>query len=424
MPTIGVYVAVASLLYTLAMAADAFQAFCLKRLWFPCKFFALNATSLTVLAVAMKLPVDISEPMPGDSDQLSKLASTVFMCVVICNFMPSIGTMSNKEILSNIVALNILGPNYHQSEQELGKDFEFLRYVLLLEGEEEMPERIFNISGTANRLADTGRKRLPKHLMKVLRKSSSFSGVADIYCDQFLALHSVKPSNCWNISVVTLASIAVALPKVRNQMAHQLMSVHERLTYASFVEETVFPEDKFTNIRNAVHIELEFHRKWLDEDLQKLTLEGKTSRATLEMLTGIASKKVIDFKQTTDGRMLNNPLNWPVRIIAANSMYKIGKAILLLLHSGGHNDLVDEKLFERLSITIADILSACFTNLPRAITMVCNSGAIEERERSVCRAALLVGKTEDILKIIQHHELPNINADQSAYIDQWKLVLQ
>ncbi|KAK4365206.1 hypothetical protein RND71_016564 [Anisodus tanguticus] len=401
MPTIGVYVAVASLLYTLAMAADAFQAFCLKRLWFPCKFFALNATSFTVLAVAMKLPVDISEPMPSDSDQLSKLASTVFMCVVICNFMPSIGTMSNKEILSNIVALNILGPNYHQSEQELGKDFEFLRYVLLLEGEEEMPERIFNISGTANRLADTGRKRQPKHLMKVLRKSSSFSGVADIYCDQFLALHSVKPSNCWTISVVTLTSIAVALPKVRNQMAHQLMSVHERLTYASFVEETVFPEDKFTNIRNAVHIV-----------------------ESLEMLTGIASKKVIDFKQTTDGRMLNNPLNWPVRIIAANSMYKIGKAILLLLHSGGHNDLVDEKLFERLSITIADILSACFTNLPRAITMVCNSGAIEERERSMCRAALLVGKTEDILKIIQHHELPNINADQSAYIDQWKLVPQ
>lgn len=105
---IGIYVAAASLLCILAMAADAFQAFRLKRLWFPCKFFALNAASLTVLAVAMKLPVDISEPMPGHTDQLSKLASTAFMCVVIGNFMPSIGATSNKEILSNVVALDIL----------------------------------------------------------------------------------------------------------------------------------------------------------------------------------------------------------------------------------------------------------------------------------------------------------------------------
>ncbi|XP_059277710.1 uncharacterized protein LOC132031835 [Lycium ferocissimum] len=585
MPTIGVYVAVASLLCTLAMAVDAFLAFRLKRLWFPCKLFALNAASLTVLAVAMKLPVDISDPMPGDTYRLlfikmnfvylqlfkvriyirytagyqckKTFQNIVFMCVVICNFMPSVGSMSNKEILSNVIALDILvitiivnlciemgiglifsmipeyiliiffmtiselgwfifisfkrsnnagnananfsrveyywidklvewkerplslnirgtkfrkyrgtrnlflsfcirtqilvvsmskfvrfvsvvsfnlmftcqlqGPNYHQSEPELGKDSEYHRYVLLLEGEEEMPERIFkNISGTANQLVDTGRKRQPKHLINLLRKSSSFSGVADIYCDQVPALHSVEPSNCWTLSVVTLTSIAVALPKVRNQMAHQLIrSVHGGLKYASFVEETMYPEDRFTNIRNVAHTvweELEFHRKWLDEDLQKLTLEGKTFRGTLEILTRIVSKKVMDFKQTSDGRMLDNPLNWPIRIIAANSMYKIGKAILL--NSEGHHDLVDEKLFERLSITIADILSACFPNLPRAITMICNSSTIEEREKSVCRATLLVGKTEDILKIIQRHELPNINSDQSAYIDQWKLVLQ
>ncbi|XP_004245759.1 uncharacterized protein [Solanum lycopersicum] len=687
MPMIGIYVAAASLLCILAMAADAFQAFRVKRLWFPCKFFALNAASLTVLAVAMKLPVEISEPMPGHTDQLSKLASTVFMCVVIGNFMPSIGAMSNKEILSNVVALDILvitiivnlfiemhtglivnlkpefiatiflmfllilvlsfssltlattkkilelnykeayqitlrndalafgrlsidrlrdtvekcwmmvetsnpqfvmarsvtfstsgticvlaslilmealiriynsppyfpnsstyewttsvilivqsigvvvgtvapalrwficisfkrsnktgnananffkvedywirklvewkekplslnirgtkfrkylqgtrnlilafsirsqilvvsmskfvrfvsvvsfnlmflcqlqGPNYHQSEPEHMRETELHHYVLLLEGEEELPERIFkNISGNASRLVDTGRKRQPTQLVNLLRKSSSFSGVADIYCHQVPVLHSVEPSNCWTISLVTLTSITVALPKVRDQMDYQLIrSVHEGLTYASFIEETMYPEGEFTNIRNAAHIvweELEIHQKWLDEDLQKPTLEGKTPRETLEMLTGIASKKVMDFKQTTDGRILDNPLNWPVRIIAANSMYKIGKAILLLLHSEGHNGTVHEKLFERLSITIADILSACFTNLPRAITMACNSGAIEDREKNVHRAALLVGKTEEILKIIQYHELPNINADQSAYIDQSNLTLQ
>ncbi|MCD9646797.1 hypothetical protein HAX54_036980 [Datura stramonium] len=346
--------------------------------------------------------------------------------------MPSIGAMSNKEILSNIVALDILSIGV-----VVGTVAPALRWFIFIsfkstnsaEGEEELPERIFkNISGTAKRLVDTGRKRQPKHLINLLKKSRSFCGLADIYCDQVPVLHSVEPSNCWTISVVTLTSIAVALPKVRNQMDYHLIrSVHEGLTYASFIEETVYPEGEFTNIRNAAHIvweELETHQKWLDEDLQKPTLEGKTYRETLEMLTGIASKKVMDFKQTTDGRMLDNPLNWPVRIVAANSMYKIGKAIFLLLHSEGHNELVDEKLFEILSITIADILSACFTNLPRAITMVCNSGVIEEREKSVRREALFMGKTEEILKIIQHHELPNINDDQSAYIDQWMLILQ
>ncbi|KAG5592930.1 hypothetical protein H5410_043444 [Solanum commersonii] len=259
---IGIYVAAASLLCILAMAADAFQAFRLKRLWFPCKFFALNAASLTVLAVAMKLPVDISEPMPGHTDQLSILASTAFMCVVLGNFMPSIGAMSNKEILSNVVALDILGPNYHQSEPEHRRETELHHYVLLLEGE-ELPERIFK-------------------------------NISDIYCHQVPVLHSVEPSNCWTLSLVTLTSITVALPKVRDQMDYQLIrSVHEGLTYASFIEETMYPEGEFRNIRNAAHIvweELEIHQKWLDEDLQKPTLEGKTTKETLEMLTGIASK--------------------------------------------------------------------------------------------------------------------------------------
>ncbi|KAL3362081.1 hypothetical protein AABB24_014768 [Solanum stoloniferum] len=128
----------------------------------------------------------------------------------------------------SVVSFNLMflcqlqGPNYHQSEPEHRRETELHHYVLLLEGEEELPERIFkNISGNANRLVNTGRKRQPKQLVNLLRKFSSFSGVADIYCHQVPVLHSVEPSNYWTLGLVTLTSITVALPKVRDQIDYR-----------------------------------------------------------------------------------------------------------------------------------------------------------------------------------------------------------
>ncbi|GKD26312.1 hypothetical protein Tco_1232526, partial [Tanacetum coccineum] len=60
MPWVGLYVAGASLACTLAMAADAFQGFRQWKLWFPNKFFVLNTVSITLIAIAMKLPVDLT----------------------------------------------------------------------------------------------------------------------------------------------------------------------------------------------------------------------------------------------------------------------------------------------------------------------------------------------------------------------------
>ncbi|KAK4437249.1 hypothetical protein Salat_0058800 [Sesamum alatum] len=59
MPWIGMYIAAASALCSVAMILDAFNGFRSKKFWLPSKYFSLNAFSLTVLAVAMKLPVDL-----------------------------------------------------------------------------------------------------------------------------------------------------------------------------------------------------------------------------------------------------------------------------------------------------------------------------------------------------------------------------
>ncbi|XP_075517945.1 LOW QUALITY PROTEIN: uncharacterized protein LOC142552173 [Primulina tabacum] len=107
-PWIGLYVVAASAACAIAMAIDAFHGFRYRKFWFPCKFFALNAATLTVIAVAVKLSVDLNTSMPRSHDQLAKLSSTVFMCIVIGNSLPSLGNMSDKELMMNVVALGIL----------------------------------------------------------------------------------------------------------------------------------------------------------------------------------------------------------------------------------------------------------------------------------------------------------------------------
>ncbi|KAF5776355.1 hypothetical protein HanRHA438_Chr12g0534921 [Helianthus annuus] len=77
---IGIYIALASLCCILAMLADLLHGLRSRKLWIPCKYFTFNAASLTVIAVAMKLPVDLTGPMPGVVDQLAKLGSMAFMC--------------------------------------------------------------------------------------------------------------------------------------------------------------------------------------------------------------------------------------------------------------------------------------------------------------------------------------------------------
>ncbi|KAK2649077.1 hypothetical protein Ddye_016566 [Dipteronia dyeriana] len=108
MPWIGIYVAAATIACAIAMALDAISGFRNRKLWFPCKFFSLNATSLTIVAVAIKFSVDLNTAMPRKQDQLAKLSSAVFICTAMGNSMPSLGTMESNDLFMNIMALAIL----------------------------------------------------------------------------------------------------------------------------------------------------------------------------------------------------------------------------------------------------------------------------------------------------------------------------
>ncbi|KAK9071316.1 hypothetical protein SSX86_009884 [Deinandra increscens subsp. villosa] len=105
---IGMYIALASLVCILAMVADLIHGFRWRKLWFPSKYFRMNAAFLVIIFVAMKLPVDLSDVAPGDLDQAGKLGSMAFMCTMMANLLPCLATMDSHALLSNIIALCVL----------------------------------------------------------------------------------------------------------------------------------------------------------------------------------------------------------------------------------------------------------------------------------------------------------------------------
>lgn len=636
MPWVGLYIAAASAVCTLAIAADAVNSLRQKKLWFPCKYSSLNAASLTVLAVAMKLPMDLNTVLiKSQTDASAKFGSVFFISTTVSNLMPSLGSMNDKELLANVVGLGILvititgnvgiqiielqpflkratvigdimiplilmlvslailvslavtvssmksglilmyqekhkaaleeeeeafkkmddqrrhmmkywvmaessnpqfvmarsvvsttsaficclsylitasihilggtsvhgpgeslygiytkwivyiqsiglyiicplammrwftvvkfrrsttslnslreefkieaywiqtlkswrdsfsglqiGPNrwgkylldfkwcvltlciglqifivllckiivflsgfmiipflfcfshikklvVRQTGHASGSDTDrsLSRYVLLLEGEAELPTSFLrNMCCEADRIIQTGRKRQPSNLVNLLQKSVNFNGVGQFNSRQIPSLVSQDPPDCWRLPLVTLTTIAIALPNISKHKRKQLSSsVSEGLSLAKIVENTWDASAELKNIRKVASVtwvEVLLYSKWLETDLRKAFLSCKNSVEVLQELSSKAEGIVMRFKREVKAPVMENPLNWPLKVVAANSMYRICQTILLT----SHRDENEEEMLERLTVMIADILAACLSNLPHTITKMC-----------------------------------------------------
>ncbi|CAM8878554.1 unnamed protein product [Rhodiola kirilowii] len=713
MPWIGIYVTAASLAIAVAMALDAFRAFRYKKFWFPCKFFSLNATTLTLIGVAVKLSVDLNTPMPSRDDQLAKLSSSVLICTIIGNSMPSLGIMENQEIMMNIIALGILvvtvivnisiqlatgaiylfwkehiltmflmlllflflsfsaltvpvtkryfefkySNKYEMARKEACKDMsvaavtrlrddlrkywmmaqtccpqfvmgrsvtctasgaicllsaatlaqavirsyctaqqttndfcrgesdykwsvslilftqvaavtvgtiapalrwflainyrcrtriirsgnellkvesywlqtlleakdcplvfkikspygrklahrvktrfldlcigiqtmivvvsKFVRYasifcvghflwfitrfnelrkrtlssannsienhvsepspsqsqssskldlsrfVLYLDGEEELVHVMMrNNCDATDHSIRLGKKKQPKFLMQLLEistRSLGFTGVREFDGPHVPSLENVEPPNCWALPIVTLTSIAVALPNVSMSSKKQLINgVNEGLVYVRLIEDNLESRQDLKRARTAADIVwqgVDLYGKWLDIDLYKMASQEKSVKDILEELvtagrTYFKNLKAKDMKEC----LLDEPAKWPVKVLAANSMYRLSQVVLLGLgHTGNNQIQTNEILFERLSIRIADIIGACLTNLQHIISVECFRSNIEEREEGVRNAISLLGKTEKILKFLDRKNLPSsAPCHMTSCIDVWQ----
>ncbi|CAL5416665.1 unnamed protein product [Camellia sinensis] len=298
--------------------------------------------------------------------------------------------------------------------------------VLLLEGEVELTESTLkNISKAAGHFIIKANKQQRKNLIELLQQKSTggFECILDYHSDQVPSLDSQEPLNCWALPLVTLTCIAIAISKINKNMADRFVrSVSEGLSHVRHVDETVDIKGNLTNSRDAadkVWLGVELEGKWLDEDLTRIAPKETSCRETFQIVADFAQKIVIKYKANINASPVGNPTNWPINVVAANSMYKICKSLLLDAEGNNHQINHDE-LFLKLFDMIAGILGACLTNLPGVITMKCFSSAIEKREENVRFVAQLLGETEKILKFFENHELLCLHdTDQFASIDEW-----
>ncbi|KAJ6426831.1 hypothetical protein OIU84_022426 [Salix udensis] len=312
-----------------------------------------------------------------------------------------------------------------RSESQSTPKPDLSRYVMHLEGEEELVELMMksNFDATDHWLR-RGERKQPKHLTELLEKSTfaeGFKGVREFDSDLVLSL-GCEPPNCWALPVVTLTAIAVALPNVSGSLIKQLMcSVNEGLEYVRIIEDNLDAKGELFNIRktaNVVWVGVDLYHKWLDVDLRKLSLQEHSTKEILEKLSDSAKNMFEEFKKTPMSQCLKEgPSKWPVKILAANSMYRISQT--LLQNCERRNDLINETLFEALTVMISDILGACLTNLQR-VMFNCLGKTITARELSVRRAVFILGKTKKIRKLLDQQPVSTLDPDQMAYIDGWR----
>nr|GLL25950.1 uncharacterized protein LOC109189632 [Ipomoea trifida] len=218
---------------------------------------------------------------------------------------------------------------------------------------------------------------------------------------------------------MTLTTIAVALPNIANQHVDELISsVDEGLQYASHID--VLDENNvlkcIKNAESVVWVSVKLHKKWLDLDLGNTIREVRSPREIIQGLADEAERIVKEFSSTGNHNLVENPLYWPANVLAANSMYRISRTILLYYEN---SECQPEELFSKLICMIANILTVCLTNFPHLITTMCINNAFEERLKSIHNAAILFGKIEHILKLFEERQLLGIGPSQPLCIDEW-----
>ncbi|KAF8105042.1 hypothetical protein N665_0163s0015 [Sinapis alba] len=313
----------------------------------------------------------------------------------------------------------------HVDSEMSGSRQELASYVLHLEGEDELVDLMVRSNREAtDHWVKKGRKKQPVNLIELLEAtteiSKGFEGIKEFDSSEVASLApSGEPPNCWALPLVTMTTIALALPNVKPKL---LNAVSEALDSVNKFECALDTGGELANLRKAaevVWLGVDLYHKWFDVDLRKLSKQQKRPEETLRELAEAAKK---EFSESWQMNLLvcmkHKPSHWPIKTLAANSMYRICQTILLSYESRDYG--TGEALLRKLETTISDIVSGCFCNVVQVVSVKCLVTAVEVREESVRGAALHLGKTEKILEIVERRRLPELRCDQMKNIDEWR----
>ncbi|XP_024005125.1 uncharacterized protein LOC18029443 isoform X2 [Eutrema salsugineum] len=215
------------------------------------------------------------------------------------------------------------------------------RFVLYLEGEEELVDYMARSNREAtDHLIQKGRKKQPICLIELLEArsqiSKGFEGIRDFDSDEVASLTSGEPPNCWALPLVTLTSIAVALPKIKPCSLKKLLkAVNEALCYVKKFEDVLDIEGELVNSRKAaevVWLGVDLYHKWLNVDLRKLSKQHETTTTPEEVLRELVDIAKKEFTESWQSNLIfcmtHKPSHWPIKTLAANSMYRISQTLL------------------------------------------------------------------------------------------------
>ncbi|XP_019149836.1 PREDICTED: uncharacterized protein LOC109146636 [Ipomoea nil] len=290
------------------------------------------------------------------------------------------------------------------------------RYVLHLEGEDLLPEVMAENKNVLGKFFQKGIDQQPKQLLKLLEKmTANFNGVTKFDSNNDISRYPQVLPNCWKLPVITLTSIVIALlDSGVKEVENLLSSVSQGLKYVSIVDEILDTGGGlFKRVRDAADeawSDLHLYGKFLNKDLSQMGCKkGNTPNDVLIELYEIARAYI-----GKNVELDKDCSRWPKKVIAAYSMQRISNSVWA-------EKVENEKLLEHIYVMIGDILGACLTNLPEAVTRKCSSVSIEKREETVQEMAHIIGETEEILKLLQNHPPPvNLESKKRIDIDEWR----
>ncbi|KAI3743571.1 hypothetical protein L1987_61281 [Smallanthus sonchifolius] len=459
MPWVGLYVGVASLICTLAMAADAVQAIWRWKLWFPNNFFTLNASTITLISIAMKLPVDLTtDPKSCGTLENAKITGIYFLVTMLANFLPSLGLMDDRELLMNVVALGILVITVYVNIaiQVFTRVLHMYVDILLvfifafvwpfsvaltvsasrkrLEYWYKESQRLVS-SYQEKRFSSKGLKSyVKKYWMMTETRNPQFA----IACSPVSSAFGVI---CLYISFVSVVNLLVGL---EDYIDHG--SIAPVFRCLSSVGHYNLSKEWSKNHLNVFRVEkhwIQMLQQWKHshsclERFQKIT-NTPTSNVSSDIKEYSMYVVQIEEDAKLSDRILRNTLRYITRLLNASEKKEPHNLMVLLEKSIGFNGVLEfendqvqpvyheetHNCWSLVVVTLTSIVIALPNIASRHVKSLL-SGMREElqikRGDNIRNAAELLGKSKKILKILKARQLPDMDLYSGAYIDKWRVL--